>query len=191
MPPAMSREVVFDIETQTAAGSDLKSMRISVVGVYFYETDEYLCYEEREFPQLWKRLEQSDRLIGYNSRFFDTPILNNYYPGDLNSFPQLDILEEIHKTLGFRLKLDDVAAATVGYRKSGHGLQAVEWWKQGEIQKIKDYCLQDVKVTKSVYEYGLKYGALAYEDRLGGRKPVPVDFKLKEPAPAINLSMGF
>ncbi len=101
------------------------------------------------------------------------------------------MLEQIHKALGFRLKLDDVAAATVGVRKSGHGLQAVEWWKQGEIQKIKDYCLQDVKVTKAVYEYGLKYGALAYEDRLGGRKAIPVDFSRKEAAPAINLSMGF
>lgn len=191
MPFTMSKEVVFDIETQSAAGADFKDMRISVVGVYFYETDEYQCFEEKEFPQLWKRLEKSDRLIGYNSRYFDTPILNNYYPGDLNRFSQLDMLEQIHKALGFRLKLDDVAAATVGVRKSGHGLQAVEWWKQGEIQKIKDYCLQDVKVTKAVYEYGLKYGALAYEDRLGGRKAIPVDFSRKEDAPSINLSMGF
>ncbi|MBI4592238.1 ribonuclease H-like domain-containing protein [Candidatus Uhrbacteria bacterium] len=187
----MSNEVIFDIETQSAAGLDLKHMRVSVVGAYFYETDEYLCFEEKEFPHLWKRLEKSDRLIGYNSRFFDTPILNNYYPGDLNQFAQLDMLEQIHKALGFRLKLDDVAAATVGVRKSGHGLQAVEWWKQGEMQKIKDYCLQDVHVTKGVYEYGLKYGALAYEDRLGGRKAIPVDFSRKEPVPAINLSMGF
>lgn len=187
----MSKEIVFDIETQSAAGPDFKDMRISVVGAYFYETDEYLCFEEKDFSALWKRLEHGDRLIGYNSRYFDTPILNNYYPGDLSKFAQLDMLEEIHKMLGFRLKLDDVAAATIGERKSGHGLQAVEWWKQGEIQKIKDYCLQDVKVTKMVYEYGLKYGALAYEDRLGGRKAIPVDFKQKEAAPAINLSMGF
>jgi DEAD/DEAH box helicase domain-containing protein len=187
----MSKEVVFDIETQTAAGGDFKQMRISVVGVYFYDTDEYRCFEEREFPELWTRLEQADRLIGYNSRYFDTPILNNYYPGDLNGFAQLDMLEEIHKVLGFRLKLDDVAAATVGHRKSGHGLQAVEWWKQGEIQKIKDYCLQDVKVTKAVYEYGLKYHALVYEDRFSGRKAIPLDFTMKEEAPVINLSMGF
>ncbi len=187
----MSKEVVFDIETQSAAGADFKQMRISVVGVYFYDTDEYLCFEEKEFPQLWKRLEHSDRLIGYNSRYFDTPILNNYYPGDLGKLPQLDMLEQIHKALGFRLKLDDVAAATIGERKSGHGLQAVEWWKQGEIQKIKDYCLQDVKVTRMVYEYGLKYGALAYEDRLGARKAIPVDFVFKEAVSGINLSMGF
>lgn len=191
MSLVMSKEIVFDIETQSAAGSDFREMRISVVGAYFYETDEYLCFEEKDFPTLWKRLEHSDRLIGYNSRYFDTPILNHYYPGDLSKLAQLDMLEEIHKALGFRLKLDDVACATIGERKSGHGLQAVEWWKQGEIQKIKDYCLQDVKVTRMVYEYGLKYGALAYEDRLGGRKAIPVDFKLKCPSVSINLSLGF
>lgn len=187
----MSKEVVLDIETQSAALSDLKQMRVSIVGAYFYETDQFESFEENQLGNLFKRLEHADRIIGYNTKGFDIPILNRYYPGDLLRIPQLDILEEIHKALGFRLKLDDVAAATVGQRKSGHGLQAVEWWKQGEIQKIKDYCLQDVKVTREVYAYGLKYGALAYEDRLGGRKAIPVDFKPKQAVSSINLSMGF
>jgi DEAD/DEAH box helicase domain-containing protein len=188
----MSKEIVFDIETQSAAGPDFRTMRISVIGCYFYDSDSFEVFEEAQLPQLWKRLEQADRLIGYNSKGFDLPVMNNYYSGDFFSFSNLDILEEIHNALGFRLKLDDVAAATVGQRKSGHGLQAVEWWKQGEIQKIKDYCLQDVKVTRDVYEYGLKYGALAYNDRLGGRKAIPVNFKKTEIIfPKINLTMGF
>ncbi len=191
MPLVMSKEVVLDIETQSAALADLRQMRVSVVGVYFYETDQFESFEEAQLGALFKRLEHADRIIGYNSKGFDIPILNRYYPGDLLRIPQLDILEEIHKALGFRLKLDDVASATVGQRKSGHGLQAVEWWKQGEIQKIKDYCLQDVKITREVYAYGKKYGALAYEDRLGARKAIPVDFGQKQGASAINLSLGF
>ena len=189
----MSKEIVFDIETQTAAGSDLREMKISVVGVFFYETNAYECFEEKDFPRLWKYLEQSDRLIGYNSRFFDTPILNNYYPGDLNKLVQLDILEEIHKALGFRLKLDDVAQASIGVAKSGHGLQAVEWWAKGEKEKVKAYCLDDVRITKQVYEYGLKHGALAYTDRAGERRAIPVNFipALAAPKPALNLTMGF
>lgn len=188
----MSNEIVFDIETQTAAGGDYSAMRVSVVGVYFYETDEYVCYEEHELNRLWTRLEHGGRLIGYNSKGFDVPILNNYYPGDLSKLPHLDMMEEIQKALGFRLKLDSVAQSCLGVGKSGHGLQAVEWWKQGEIEKIKAYCLDDVRVTKGVYEYGLKYNALAYEDRLGGRKAIPVDFAQKtlEKSP-INLTMPF
>lgn len=188
----MSDEIVLDIETQTAAGADYSQMRISVIGVYFYATDEYIAYEEHEFGKLWPRLEHGGRIIGFNTKGFDIPIMNNYYPGDLFRLPQLDILEEIQKSIGFRLKLDHVAESCLGVGKSGHGLQAVEWWKQGEIEKIKKYCLDDVKVTKGVYEYGLKYNALAYVDRLGGRKAIPVDFSQKTAQKtAINLTMPF
>ncbi len=192
----MSKEIVLDIETQNTfqeVGSyDTSKLKISVVGVYFYETDTYKCYEEHELKELWPLLEHCDRIIGYNSKGFDMPVMNNYYAGDLLKIGQLDILEEINKALGFRLKLDDVAHACLGVGKSGHGLQAVEWWKSGEIEKIKTYCLDDVRVTKNVYEYGLKYGALAYEDRLGGRKGIPVDFAQKiQVRPAINLTMPF
>lgn len=189
------KEIVLDIETQNTfqeVGSyDHTKLLISVVGVYFYETDEYKCYEVEELKELWPRLERCDRIIGYNSIGFDMPVMNNYYAGDLLKLPQLDILAEIHKALGFRLKLDDVAAASVGHRKSGHGLQAVEWWRNGEKEKVKSYCLDDVKVTKEVYEYGLKYKALAYEDRLGVRKGIPVDFTAKKVASTINLTMPF
>ncbi len=191
----MSKEVVLDIETQNTFAdveNDYTKFKISVIGVYFYETDTYESFEEHELPKLWPRLENADRIIGYNSIGFDLPIMNNYYAGDFLKFPNLDILVEIHKALGFRLKLDDVAAACVGNRKSGHGLQAIEWWKQGEIDKIKNYCLDDVKVTREVYEYGLKYNALAYEDRGGQRKGIPVDFTQPEKTAettAINLTM--
>ncbi|MEK7665703.1 MAG: ribonuclease H-like domain-containing protein [Patescibacteria group bacterium] len=188
----MSNEVVLDIETQDAASGDNRSLRISVVGCYFFENNEYLCYEEHELPQLFRRLEHSGRIIGYNTKSFDYPIMNNYYAGDVASFTSLDILEEIHKTLGFRVKLDDVAKATLGVGKSGHGLQAVEWWKQGEIQKIKDYCLQDVKITKEVYEFGKLYHIVRYLDRLGTYHDIPVNFGgVPKQDTTINLTMGF
>lgn len=194
----MTNEVVFDIETQNTfqevGGYDTSKLKISVIGVYFYENDEYRAYEEKEFPELWKRLEHAGRLIGYNCRSFDLPIMNNYYAGDLLAFPHLDILVEIQKAIGFRLKLDDVAAATIDAKKSGHGLQAVEWWKQGEVEKIKAYCLDDVRITRFVYEYGLKHGALAYVDGFGVRKGIPVSFapELTQEVPqAIPLTMGF
>ena len=192
----MKKEVVLDIETQNTfndvGGFNLKALKISVIGCYFYETDTFEAFEVHELPDLWPRLEHADRIIGYNQMHFDLPFMNNYYSGDFLTFPNLDILAEIHKALGFRLKLDDVAKATVGKGKTAHGLMAVEWWKQGEIQKIKDYCIEDVRATRDVYEYGLKYKALAYNDRLGGRRAIPVDFELKQQEkPNINLTMGF
>ncbi len=191
----MSKEIVLDIETentfQEVGAYDHTKLTISVIGVYFYETDEYRAYEQHEFFELWPRLERCDRIIGYNSKSFDIPIMHNYYTGDLMCIPHLDILEQIEKSLGFRLKLDDVAQSCLGHGKTGHGLQAVEWWRQGEKEKVKKYCLDDVRVTKEVYEYGLKYKALAYEDRLGGRKGIPVDFAFVPTTSSLNLTMPF
>lgn len=192
----MANDIVLDIETQNTfeevGGYFTDKLKVSLVGVYFYETDTYESFLEADLPQMFKRLEQGGRIIGYNSIGFDMPVLNNYYVGDLLKLQQLDILKEIEKALGHRIKLDDVAKATLGTKKSGHGLQAVQWWKEGKIDEIREYCLQDVKVTKEVYEFGLQNGYILFDDRMGERRLVPVNFK-PEPAmaTAVNLTMGF
>ena len=193
----MSKEVVLDIETQNSfqdvGGMNHDKLKISLVGVYYFETNEYVSYLEHELAALWPRLEHCDRIIGYNTKGFDYLVMNSYYPGDLAAFPSLDLLEEIAKALGFRVKLDDVASATLGYGKSGHGLQAIEFFRKGEIDKLRAYCLDDVKVTKEVYEYGLKQGEVFFFDRAGVKKAVKVDFRMpeKNARQAINLTMPF
>jgi len=192
----MSKEVVLDIETQNSfadvGGAFHDKLKISLIGVYFYETDEYASYLEHELPNLWPRLEHADRIIGYNTKGFDYPCMNAYYAGDVASFPSLDLLEEIANKLGHRVKLDDVASATLGYGKSGHGLQAIEFFRKGELDKLREYCLMDVKVTKEVYEYGRTHGHVCYFDRQGVKKQVPVNLHMPVTKPApINLTMPF
>lgn len=192
----MPNEVVLDIETQNSfadvGGLFHDKLRISLVGAYFYDGDEYVSYLEHELPALWPRLERADRIIGYNTKGFDYPVMNAYYPGDVAKFPSLDLLEEIARVLGFRVKLDDVAAATLGYGKTGHGLQAIEFFRKGELDKLRDYCLQDVRVTKEVYEYGKAHGEVFFFDRAGVKKAVKVDLKQPAAKPApINLTMPF
>lgn len=192
----MSKEIVLDIETQNSfadvGGAIHDKLKISLIGVYYYETDEYASYLEHELPNLWPKLERADRIIGYNTKGFDYPVMNSYYPGDIASFPSLDILEIIAKNLGFRVKLDDVASATLGYGKSGHGLQAIEFFRKGELDKLRDYCLMDVKVTKEVYEYGKQHGEIFYNDRAGVKRPIKVDLRMPDTKPnPINLTMPF
>lgn len=194
-------EIVIDIETQNTF-TDLgphrhAELKISVVGIYDYATDKFLAFREENFSQLWPLLEKADRIIGYNSRYFDLPILNNYYQGDLTKLPQLDILEEIKNILGFRLKLNDLAKATLGINKSGDGLQAVEWFKTGDWEKIEKYCLDDVKITRDIYEFGKKNRQLFYPDISGTKiRPFPVNFTPPEPKKIdirnnINLTLPF
>ena len=51
-----------------------------------------------------------------------------------------------------------MARGTLGTGKSADGLQAVEWWKSGQVQKIIDYCIQDVKVTRDIFQFGTQNG---------------------------------
>lgn len=172
------RKIVFDIETKNAfhdvGRTDPVLLEISLVGIYDSATDSYSSYLEEEFPKLWPIIESADMLIGYNSDHFDIPILNKYYPGNLLTIKSLDILKEIKRATGKRFRLDSVAAGTLGIRKSGSGLQAIAWWKQGEIGKLRKYCLDDVKITKALYDYAREHQLLKYKD-LGQIRELKLD----------------
>ena len=90
--------------------------------------------------------------------------MNKYYPGDLTQIKSIDILVSVRESLGRRIKLDSIAKATLGTKKSGSGLDAVKWWQEGKIEKVRKYCLDDVKITKDIYEYALKNEHLKYDD---------------------------
>ncbi len=172
------RYVVFDLETQNyfsdVGSNDPVGLDISVACFYDSETDKYTALSVDELSAAWPIIEHADALVGYNSNHFDIPLLNKYYPGDLKSIKSIDILESIKNSLGRRLRLDSVAEATVGTKKSADGLQAVRWWREGKIDEVKKYCTQDVKVTKKVFDYALKHGHVKFKD--GSRKrEIPLD----------------
>jgi DEAD/DEAH box helicase domain-containing protein len=163
------RKITFDIETvntfDEVGSANPADLDISVVCIHDSEDDSYSHYFVENLNELWPKLESADMLIGFNSNHFDIPLLNKYYAGDLSKIKSLDLLEEIYKSLGRRIKLDYIAQATLGETKNGSGLEALVWWKNGEKQKVIDYCIQDVKVTKDIYEYALKHGKLKFPKR--------------------------
>jgi len=194
----MFNEIVFDIETQNTFAdveNDFKKFKISVISIYSYITDKYESFAEDELGKLWPILERADRLIGYNSEHFDLPILNNYYLGDLSKLAHLDIMKQIKESLGIRLKLSDVAEATLdNITKSADGLQAIRWWKEGKIDEIKKYCEQDVRVTKELYDFGLKNRQLFYKSLKGEILPFAVNFECSSGVSKsnnINLTLPF
>lgn len=162
------RAITFDIETRGGFGAlgrlDASALELTVVGVHDSETSEYTSYFKEELGQLWPILERADLLIGYNSDSFDIPILNRYYPGDLARIRSVDIMVEVQKVLGRRLRLDSLAQATLKRGKSGDGLKAVDWWNQGLYEKVRDYCIEDVRLTRELFDHALKNGSLKYKD---------------------------
>jgi len=174
------RKIIFDLETKNTFAEvgtrDPALLDLSVISIYDSETDSITSYFEDQLQALWPIIEHSDILVGFNSDHFDIPILNKYYPGDLTQIKSLDLLAEIRASLGRRIGLDAIAEATLGIRKSGHGLQAIEWWRNGELEKLQSYCEQDVKVTKAVYDFALENSFLRFRADDGLRK-IPLNTK--------------
>lgn len=165
-----SDKLVFDIETKNSfadVGGDrnVELLQVSVVGAYSYDRDEYFCFEENELDKFIELVRSASVIIGFWSKKFDVPVLKKHFPFNLASFPHFDILEEIEKVLRRRIGLGVLAEANLGVGKTGHGLEAIELYKKGEIQKLKDYCVQDVRITKEIFDLIRSRGYLWIPER--------------------------
>jgi DEAD/DEAH box helicase domain-containing protein len=170
--------VILDLETQKTfrEESDHKKLGISVVAIYDYADGKGKTFTESEIGQLFPILENASYIIGYNIVGFDIPVLQGYYPGDVNIFAKFDLMEDIRTKIGRRLGLNDLAGATLDEKKTGHGLMAIDYFKEGKWDELKKYCLDDVMVTQRLFEYGIDKGHVLYRNETG-TVPVPVEWR--------------
>ncbi|GAT31701.1 DEAD/DEAH box helicase domain-containing protein [Terrimicrobium sacchariphilum] len=177
--------VYFDLETQRTAndvgGWDKKDLMGMSLGVTYSSKDQaYEIFSEKRAGDLVARLQRADLVVGYNIVNFDYHVLMAYTILDLvHQLPTLDLLLDIEKVAGHRMKLEDVAQGTLGVGKVAEGLDAIRWWREGKIMEIAEYCCFDVKVTKMVHEYGAQNGELFYDDRFARRQRVEVKWSLE------------
>ena len=158
--------VVLDIETQKGFHEvdrkKLHLLKVSVACIYDSRTDSYLAFEEKELMKLEEYLKKTDLVIGFNIRDFDFEVLQPYVLTSLKQLPLLDILVEFEKVRGHRISLQSVAQATLQSSKSGSGWDAIQLYKDGKMEELKKYCFDDVRLTKDVYEYGIKNGKIFF-----------------------------
>jgi len=125
---------------------------------------------------LLQDLQRAELVVGFNHLRFDYEVLHHYTVLDLHQIPNLDILVELQKKLPHRLSLDAVATATLGVEKTAEGMQAIQWFRQGRLLDIAEYCCYDVKITRMVYDYGAAHRQLFFRDRFGKTQSVPVEW---------------
>lgn len=186
----MLNKLVLDLETQkdfaeVGGRNRHHLLRVSLAGIYLYNSDAYESFLEKDLHKLGELLVEADQVIGFNVLQFDYAVLQPYVNFSLKSLPTLDILVEIEKVLGHRLSLDSLATATLGAGKTGTGLNAIRLWRAGQLEKLREYCLNDVKLTRQIYEHGVRHGKLLYKDFFETRE-IPVKFE--EPPPRQNIA---
>lgn len=170
---------VLDLETErelreVGGKQNIHLLGVSVAGVYERAGDTFCAYEKEEFSALEDILRKSDLVVGFNINQFDLPVLAPHVSLTVAELPVLDLMNDVERSLGFRISLDNLSRATLGAQKSGHGLEAIKWWRDGEKQRVKDYCLQDVRLTRDLFEFGKEKGYVLADTRDRGRVRVNV-----------------
>jgi DEAD/DEAH box helicase domain-containing protein len=171
--------VFFDLETQrtfdeVGGRHNIRKLGLSAAVTYSTADRDFHRYTEETVADLVAELKAADLVVGFNVIHFDYEVLRAYTDEPLRNVPTVDMLDHIHKRLGFRVSLDNLAQTTLGTTKSADGLQAVRWYREGRIQEILDYCQQDVEVTRRLYEYGQQHKHVKYRDRNYRERKVPV-----------------
>jgi len=159
----MRNELVLDLETkksfdEVGGRSNYHLLEVSLVGTYDYQKGDFSCFNEDEITVLINRLKAVDRVVGFNIKSFDWRVLQPYTDYNLSEVKTIDIMDDAVCALGQRVSLNNLAGATLGYKKSGHGLEAIKFFREGRMDELKRYCLDDVRITRDLYEFGLKDG---------------------------------
>lgn len=182
MPDSLQNRniIVFDIETQRTfdevGGVEHRhKLGVSYVGIYSYRQDKFFGFWEKDLPNLERiLLHEQPTLIGFNSLHFDVPVLQPYFQKcALSALPHIDILRDVENALGHRVKLDNIAQATLHEGKSASGLDAIRWFREGNFDALARYCIDDVRITRDVYDYGMRHGRIFFPSG-GERKPILV-----------------
>lgn len=177
------KRIVLDLETkktfdEVGGREHLDQLEVTVVGVYQYATGEYSIFEEKELGMLQNLLIDASLIVGFNHVSFDFPVLQPYFTVDVKKLPTFDIMLDFQKKLGHRIGLDSLAKATLGVGKTGHGLDAIRFYRERRMEELKKYCLNDVKVTKEIFDYGMTNEKIFYISKFGNqKKELAVDWK--------------
>jgi len=173
MDPPSIREVYYDVETQHSAEEvggwgNVHLMKVAVA-VSWCESDGFRVWDEPSMPQFISYLGEFNRVVSFNGDGFDSRVLSYYGDVGLIRKKSFDILTDLKRSLGHRLRLDSLAQATLGVGKTADGMMSLQWWKEGRIDEIIRYCKDDVQVLIDLVAYGRKKGYVRY----GGRSGTP------------------
>lgn len=189
----MKDKIVIDIETKNfftdpGVGRDnFAALEVSAIGIYSYTKDRYFCFLEHEAAEAAEFFRNAELVIGFSINIYDIPVLAHYFERyfaahqkaekfDIWKIHRLDLQSEIEMTCGFRPSLNHIAMANLGIGKSRKSHEAIELYKSGQLEELKEYCLQDVRITRELYDLSVKQRYLLVPQR-HEEHPVKCEFE--------------
>ena len=174
--------VYFDVESQKlfheVGGRDASKLLLACGVTWSTARNDFAVYWEKDAAALVAELKAADLVVGFNVIGFDYEVLKPYAQNvNFRTIRTTDMLQDIYRALNFRLRLDSVARATLGTTKTADGVISVEWFRNGELDKVAEYCKADVDITRRVHEFGRDHGYVHYYSKLGSKLKVAVNWK--------------
>jgi len=156
--PETEKEIFFDIETlrlshEVEGGwSNIAGFGLAVA-VTWDAQNRFRRWFEPDVKPLISELSRFARIVSFNGDRFDFEVLRGYHPVSKLVPKSFDLLVDLHRKLGHRIKLDDLARETLGHQKTGNGLEIVQWWREGRKEEVCKYCENDVQLLVDLVEF--------------------------------------
>lgn len=183
----MIDHIVVDVEIQktieeTPGGWDATDkLGVAVACVWEFRGERMRVYGPDDVGALRERLLKADRISGFNIWKFDYPVIFGL-PGRERVHELLaktdDILRRIWQERMLNpdvwsaahggWNLDLVALGTLGVGKIGNGADAPKWFQAGLIQKVVNYCSDDVALERDLAVFIDRYCYVINDN--GGRR---------------------
>jgi DEAD/DEAH box helicase domain-containing protein len=159
--PDTTREIYFDIETlrlsHEVEGGWSSIARFGLAVAVTWDAEKgFRRWFETDAAALITELAQFDRIVSFNGDRFDFEVLSAYQPVKHLAPKSFDLLVDLHRRLGHRIKLDDLARETLGNQKTGNGLDIVQWWRDGRKEEVCKYCENDVQLLVDLVTFARK-----------------------------------
>lgn len=154
---------------------DHAGMGISVIGAYDYAEARYRVFCADNFVEFLELCAARAPLVSFNGIGFDDKVINAYAATAIHSSVAMprepfryDLLAEIWRAAGLDptfggnshagYGLDATCEVNFGIRKSGNGAHAPIAWQQGRVGEVIDYCLNDIRITKRLFDHAVVLG---------------------------------
>ncbi len=147
-------------------------LKIAELGIL--QNDIYKTFNESNIDTLTNELDYEQLIVGHNIIGFDYKVLEHYIPKDimfriiLKSFDTMLEFDKFTGEAGW-VSLDDIAQRNFGMKKTEDSIKIPEMWREGRIDEVKHYLLNDLKMTEQFYLLGKKGHTFKYDHKVYGK----------------------
>jgi DEAD/DEAH box helicase domain-containing protein len=151
---------------------------LGIAVIYDTADASYHVYTEESMEALITHLQQGDLIISFNTHDFDYQVLQPYTNVPLPSLPTYAMLDEIQRTLGYRLSFKHLLQETLDVERPDDRLDTVTWYRHAQSEAIITACRRDIDWMRDLIRHIRHTGSLRYRDRTGVQHEVSLTLPL-------------